>query len=116
MTPTIRELVVPWYEHMTALDKAWESWRALGVNIEAPFPDAAWRISEAYTESVAKRLEGLYGVDSCGRAGTWLSWFMYEIPKAGGFAKVDGQEFHIIDLDDLIDFLNVIAKPGEATA
>ena len=110
--PTIRELVLPWYEHMTALDTAWRSWRELGVNIEAPFPDAAWRISDAYTKSVSDRLYELYGVGPCGRSGTWLSWFMYEIPKAGGFVRVDEKEFHIITPDDFIDFLNDIAKPG----
>ena len=111
MTPTIRELVLPWYEHMTALDEAWESWRALGVNIEAPFPDAAWRIATAYTESVEARLHSLYGIDW-----GWLGWFLWEKPDQQSTVTFDDKSFNIATVEDLIEMLNVIAKPGEATA
>ena len=60
MTPTIQELVEPWFKIMTALDNAWDSWRDLGVGIEAPFPDAAWQLSGAYTKSVEMLLNHLW--------------------------------------------------------
>lgn len=107
MTPTIRELVEPWFKAMTLLDNAWEPWCALGVGIEAPFPDASWRIATAYTESVEMLLNHIYGID-----GAWLDWFLWDKPKGRGIAIVDGVEWNIVTLDDLIEMLNAIAKPG----
>jgi hypothetical protein len=107
MTPTIREIVEAWYKHVTALDQSWESWRVLGVDVEAPFPNAAWCMSTAYTESIEMVLDQVWGVD-----GDWLSWFYFECPKDGGNVKVDGQSRFIVTLGDLIEFLNSIANPG----
>ena len=107
MTPTIRELVEPWFKIMTALNHAWGSWRDLGVGVEAPFPDAAWRLATAYTESVEMILNHIYGID-----GAWLDWFLWEKPKGQSEAVVDGRTFGIATLDDLIEMLNRIAKSG----
>jgi len=106
-TPTIRELVEPWFKTMAALDNAWGAWRDLGVGIEAPFPDAAWRIATDYTESVEMLLNHIYGID-----GAWLDWFLWDKPKGSGKAIIDGVEWNIVTLDDLIEMLNSIAKPG----
>jgi hypothetical protein len=107
MTPTIRELVEPWFKIMTALDNAWDSWRDLGVGIEAPFPDAAWQLSGAYTESVGMHLNHLWGIE-----GAWLGWFLWDKPEGSGKAIIDGVEWNIVTIDDLIEMLNSIAKPG----
>jgi len=104
---TIRELVEPWHKDMTALDNAWGSWRDLGVGIEAPFPDAAWRLATAYTESVEMILNQIYGIDY-----GWLGWFMWEKPKGQSEVVFEGRTFGIVTLDDLIEMLNAIAKPG----
>ena len=109
MTPTIRELVEPWFKIMTALKHAWGSWRDLGVGVEAPFPDAAWRLATAYTESVEMILNHLYDIDiDYG----WLVWFFWEKPEGRGIAIVDDVEWNIVTLDDLIEMLNAIATPG----
>jgi hypothetical protein len=38
-----------------ALGTAWDSWQELGVKTEAPFPDTAWRVVDAYIELLEKR-------------------------------------------------------------
>ena len=107
MTPTIRELVESWFKDMSSLNHAWGSWRDLGVGVEAPFPDAAWRVATAYTKSVEMLLDHIYGID-----GAWLDWFIWDIADDGGKAIIDDVEYSIVTLDDLIEMLNAIATPG----
>ena len=113
-TPTIRELVEPWFKIMTALNHAWGPWRDLGVGIEAPFPDAVWRIATAYTKSVEMLVNHLYGIEYgwLGFDYGWLGWFMWEKPEGQIEAVVDGRTFDIETLDDLIEMLNAIATSG----
>jgi hypothetical protein len=110
---TIRELVTEWDQVMTTLDDAWKSWRDLGVNIEAPFPDAVWRMASKHTEITEYILEREYGLAMNAPNSGWLSWFRWERPRVAGI-KIDGKEFKIKTLDDLIEMLECICSKEDA--
>ena len=58
MTPEQRRIEInKCLDLVEALDAAWEPWRELGVKIEAPLPDTAWRIAEAYIDEVEDKLK-----------------------------------------------------------
>src|SRR5574343_754925 len=93
-----RNLVLKWEEATARLDGSWTAWRDLGVQVEAPFPEAAWRMHEAYTSAV----EALAGLKGDG----WLSWFHYERPQGSAAVRVEEREYQIRTLDDLLDFFD----------
>ena len=64
-------------------------------------------MATAYTESVEMHLNHLWGIE-----GAWLGWFLWDKPEGSGKAIIDGVEWNIVTIDDLIEMLNSIAKPG----
>jgi hypothetical protein len=112
LTPEQRRAeIIKCLDLVEALEYAWEGWRELGVQIEAPFPDTAWRISSAYIELMEKR----HG------AGDFISWWHYE-NRDGKPRKIviaDGKTYTLKTRADFLDYLDAeypIPQPEEGEA
>ena len=106
MTPgERRNLVHGWYALTEQMDEAWKSWRELGVSIESPFPDVAWRMHEEYT----KLIEQVVGVDDH----NWLSWFKYDRPKGCAELRFSGATYQVSSLSDLLDVFDAEYPLGQ---
>lgn len=59
-----------WAAHKVELDRQFEALRALmGCGVEAPLPDAVWRLWDSYTDAVSQVV---------GDTDDWLAWFSME--------------------------------------
>jgi hypothetical protein len=59
-----------WAAHKGELDRQFEALRALmGCGVEAPLPDAVWRLWDSYTDTVSKLV---------GDTDDWLPWYSME--------------------------------------
>lgn len=104
---TISEIVTEWYSHAVKLDESWESWRELGVKIESPFPEAAWKLFDGYTVSCERELASFHGIGD----NHWLHWYRYERGFGESVVKVDGAEYVVDDrISTLVAFLETLAK------
>lgn len=63
-------ILAEWEAHKRTLDAQFDVLRAtLGATVEAPLPDAVWRLWDSYTDAVARDL---------GDVDQWLHWYSAE--------------------------------------